>query len=125
MTAPFSVIQYLLHQAVCLPIVAMPDFTSKVNLEKKGIMQVDLNKNELELLDKALILWEQEPLSGFLSGLMVSTMLSRGNKEELHREAESNKAEAEKECFIRRRTSILIRAKLIQAANKESEHDVG
>ena len=86
-------------------------------------MQIDLNKAEIELLDKALETWEKDAHSGALMGSLMSAMLCPKEErvgEETRRALEMKKAAEETQS--RRFKSVLLRAKLYQALARESEY---
>lgn len=88
-------------------------------------MQLELNKSEIELIDKALETWEKDAHSGAMMGAMLGAMLCPKDQ----REGESAKVKqelraAEQEGQVRRVKSVLLRAKLYQALSRESEHTV-
>lgn len=88
-------------------------------------MQVELNKIEVELIDKALEVWEKEAHSAPMFTSLVSAMLcpkEERDGEKLRREKDFRDADVE--ARNRRTKSILLRAKLIQALARESEHEV-
>lgn len=88
-------------------------------------MQIDLNKSEIELLDKALETWEKEPRQGAAMESVFMAILCPKEEREIEgarREAELHKAQ--EESSHRRIKSILLRAKLYQALSRESEHDL-
>lgn len=85
-------------------------------------MTIELNKTEIELLDKAMQSWETEPAQTALMQTMVKAMLCRReDQDETKEECEKDLAKGTVETQDRRRTSTLLRAKLIQALNRESE----
>lgn len=88
-------------------------------------MQIDLNKSEIELLDRALESWERDPMGGALMSSVFASMLCPKDEREANaarREVELCKAQ--EESTQRRIKSILLRAKLYQALSRESEHDL-
>jgi hypothetical protein len=89
-------------------------------------MTIELSKNEIELLDEALDVWEKKPHSEGMISSMLGMMTRRGEetKEQTASIMRKEIDEAIKETQQRRFKAILLRAKLIQALNKESEHDI-
>lgn len=87
-------------------------------------MNVDLSKAEVELLEQALVAWESEAMSSGMTGALLSAMLPGSSKEdrraEMERELNAAKADGQK----RRVKGVMLRAKLMQALSRESEHDV-
>ena len=90
-------------------------------------MQIELNKNEIELIDVALDIWEKAAQREAMMSSMFGVMMLRRNedsKEKITAELKEEMAEANKESQRRRIKSILLRAKLFQALSRESEHDI-
>jgi hypothetical protein len=86
-------------------------------------MQIDLNKSEIELLDKALETWEKDAHSGALMGSVFGAMLTpKGSESEAQEEMRKSMKRADEETHSRRIKSVLLRAKLYQALARESEH---
>jgi hypothetical protein len=83
-------------------------------------MNIELNKTELELLDEALQSWEREPTSGAMVGSMIG-MIMADDKDRMQAVADKQRQEANKKVKERRYRSTLLRAKLLQALNRESE----
>jgi hypothetical protein len=87
-------------------------------------MNVELSKNEIELLEQALVTWEQEAMQQGMMGAIFGAMIPGGEKEErkkaVHNEIEVAKQESQK----RRMKSTMLRAKLIQALSRDSEHTI-
>jgi len=89
-------------------------------------MQIDLNKAEIELIDKALETWERDAQSSALMSGVFSGMLTRREKlDETRAEFIAEMNTAQKETQARRIKSVLLRAKLYQALSRESEHAIG
>ena len=90
-------------------------------------MNVQLSRPEVELIEQALKLWTEEPHHRMLSASMMGAML-RGvtgqSKEELQSDMMKDQAQARAEAALRERQSLLLRAKLLQAQARESEHDI-
>jgi len=89
-------------------------------------MQIELNKNEIELIDTAPETWEKEAHQAAIMSSMLSVMTRKTEdpKEKFVAEVKSEMAGAAKEAQQRRIKSILLRAKLFQALSRESEHDL-
>ncbi len=89
-------------------------------------MQIELNKNEIELIDTALDIWEKEAQRDAMLSSMLGVMTRRVEepKEKIVEDMKSEMAEANKESQRRRIKSIMLRAKLFQALSRESEHDL-
>lgn len=88
-------------------------------------MNVELSKNEIELLDTALQSWEKEPGSSEMLSSMLKLMLTpKEHVEETHRLSEGSMKAAEKESQSRRIKAVMIRARLFQVLARESEHDL-
>jgi hypothetical protein len=90
-------------------------------------MTIELNKTEVELIDAALDVWEKQPHSEGMMSSMLGLMTRRAEGESKEQARETMKQELEtatKETQQRRFKAILLRAKLVQALNKESEHDI-
>ena len=78
------------------------------------------------LIDGALKVWETEAMQAALMGSMFGMMLGHEkdqDKETLRREADFSNAK--KEEYDRRVVSTLLRAKLFQAMNRETEFPKG
>ena len=88
-------------------------------------MQIELTKQEIELLDIALDLWENEPQTIGLTSSMLGAMLFTGKrtKQEIEAAVRAEQEEARNESYKRRSRAIMIRVKLVQALNRESEHE--
>lgn len=89
-------------------------------------MTIDLTKAELELLDEALKCWQEEPRTeGIGVGLISALMRGKDqSKEQLRSELEARTREMTLLVRARERRGLLLRAKLMQAENRQSEHDV-
>ncbi len=96
-------------------------------------MKVDLNAKELEILDAALVAWQNQPASdGFgksLMGVMLRGVMRKAeaSEEEIEQERAESQAEMQRtqdEAKSRGRQVLLLRAKLCQASAIESEHVV-
>jgi len=90
-------------------------------------MMVDLSRKEIEQIDQALKTWAQEPhSSGILASLVESVTGKRLGKtiEQVKAEVQIEQAEATAECRDRERQTLMLRAKLFQACNRDSEHDL-
>jgi hypothetical protein len=89
-------------------------------------MTIELNKTEVELIDAALDVWEKQPQSeGMITSMLGIMTRSRDESTEETKSAIKRERDtAQKETQDRRFKAILLRAKLVQALNKESEHDI-
>lgn len=88
-------------------------------------MNIELTKQEAELLDTALDLWEKEPHStGMVSLMLGSLFRGERSKQEIEAVSRAEQDTARKEAHRRRMQSALIRVKIAQALNRDSEHDV-
>ncbi len=88
-------------------------------------MQIDLSKTEIELIDKALEVWEKDPMSSQTFSLLAGSVLCpTSQREEFKAETATRMKEGEKEVQVRRMRSVMLRAKLFQGLARESEHDL-
>lgn len=93
-------------------------------------MNVNLNKSEIDVIEKALEQWENEPNSSGFSSLLMDVMFtSKEDRNKMGEDAMIEKVNKRHEAAaneVRRRKTvvILLRAKLIQAAANASEHEV-
>lgn len=88
-------------------------------------MNVELSKNEIELLDTALQSWEKEPgLSAMFSSMLKLVLAPKEQEEEAQKSSENSMRAAEKETQSRRIKAVMIRAKLFQVLTRESEYDL-
>lgn len=93
-------------------------------------MRIELSKHEVEMMDSALTAWEKEPgqdaAMGGIMGAIIGSMAAReGHHEarsEFRDEQVKQKATSDKETQRRRLAGALLRAKLLQALNIDSEH---
>jgi hypothetical protein len=88
-------------------------------------MQLDLSKSELALLDEALKCWQASPHSESMCVTLISVMLGGKNQNKEQMESQVKAAQREAEAIVRERErkALLLRAKLLQAENRQSEHD--
>jgi hypothetical protein len=86
-------------------------------------MQVDLNKKELEILDSALQAWEKEASGNAMIGSMFAAILVK-DEDRMKEVTDRQMAKAAEKDALRKTQSLLLRAKLAQAAAPESEHEV-
>lgn len=85
-------------------------------------MQIDLSQAELKTLETSLETWAEAPArDGFGMGFMEAMMCK--DKEDAAKGLKDTMNEAHLEVQRRKRQVILLRAKLIQAENKSSEHE--
>lgn len=85
-------------------------------------MNIELSKPEIELLDKALQTWETEATSSAVMGSMFSMILApEGKRDEAEDRSKVSMEKATKENQSRRIQATLLRAKLFQGLNRESE----
>ncbi len=90
-------------------------------------MNVDLSNPEIDLLDKALKLWAEEPIGRGMHSSLLGAVLGNqmgSTKEQVRQEARREMEEAKEECRCRERTALPLRAKMMQAKNRQSEHDL-
>lgn len=88
-------------------------------------MNVELSKNEIELLDTALQSWEKEPgLSAMFYSMLKLALAPKEQEQEAQKSSENSIRDAEKETQSRRIKAVMIRAKLFQVLARESEHDL-
>jgi ribulose 1,5-bisphosphate synthetase/thiazole synthase len=88
-------------------------------------MTVDFTKAELDLLDEALKTWAVEPRVAAFGGMMLGAMLrdrTDQSKEAFLADQKVEREKVEAEILARERKALLLRAKLVQALNRESEH---
>lgn len=86
-------------------------------------MNVNLTNQEIELIDKALCIWEQEPhSSSFMAGIFSAMMGKQDNEATLSAQFENRRKSAEEEIQKRRIQRTLLCAKLYQAQTRDSEH---
>jgi len=79
-------------------------------------MQIEISKSEIELLDKALEVWEKDASSQALMGLMLHAMVGpKASEDELNDKTEKRMKLIENETQSRRVKSVFLRAKLFQA----------
>jgi hypothetical protein len=84
---------------------------------------VELNKPEIELLDKALESWEREDMGQAMMSSMVGAILSpKEDRGDYKAAMKVELAEAANSCQQKRIKATLLRAKLFQALARESEH---
>lgn len=83
-------------------------------------MTVELSSSEIDLLDEALKAWEKQPISEGFGTAMLRAVV--GPKESRRETMEAEIAEVEKDSKARERRALLLRAKLMQASARESEH---
>ena len=87
-------------------------------------MQIELTKQEINILGKALEAWEKEAGQTALNVSMMSMFLCPKEQREENKalcDIELDKAKIEGEK--RKIQSLLLRAKLLQALNRSSEHE--
>lgn len=88
-------------------------------------MTIELSGAELELIESALDVWEREcQQSAMLAGVMETVMVPREARQETNKKVHKDLDDAEAEAKIRKRKSVFLRAKLMQASARESEHDL-
>ena len=89
-------------------------------------MILDLSNHEIELIDSALKVWSQQPMADGMSSSLIGAMFRGPNhdRERLGAEIKAEIAEAKSETQQRERQVLLLRAKLLQAQTRQSEHDV-
>jgi hypothetical protein len=88
-------------------------------------MIIDLSKTELELISESIDLWEKEPHSAGLSSMLMGAMFCpKEERDSLKDTVKKDMDKATLEANRRKRVAILLRAKLIQAEAKASEHEV-
>jgi hypothetical protein len=86
-------------------------------------MNIELSNHEVEVLEQALISWESDACNGSqAAGFMHSLLGTKGMPEGMVKVMQSRVEEAKSEDGRRRRVSVLLRAKLIQALAQKSEH---
>jgi hypothetical protein len=86
-------------------------------------MIIELSKHEVDLIDKALTAWEHEETSSTFTGSLLAMMISPSDKrDEAKSEMKSSMDKAVDVSKQRRMQSTMLRAKLYQAASRDSEH---
>jgi hypothetical protein len=91
-------------------------------------MNVDLSNSEIELIEKALKAWVEQPSADGTVNSMFGTILGsisgKQGREEMLAEVKVEQAKAGEEVRRRERASVLLRAKLMQAQARASEHEI-
>lgn len=88
-----------------------------------GSVTVELSRHELDLLDRALVAWQAQPMEKGMTTSLFSAILGRGEQPAIER-AETRIKEAGEVCRQRERQALMLRAKLAQVLNAASEHEV-
>lgn len=88
---------------------------------------MDLTDDDLTTLVEALEAWETKDFSGELMGMMLESVLAKGDdnqraQREAQRELEKAKRERQKE--IRKEQSVILRAKLLVIRNRRRVESV-
>lgn len=78
-------------------------------------MKVDLSDEDLDVLDKALVAYEQQGASTGLLGAIASAMVPDAHRAEFEAKRRIEDEKAEREQRARRIQSSMIRTKLFQA----------
>ncbi len=82
-------------------------------------MTIELSKPEIELLEQALVTWENEAMQSSFTGAVLGAIFGKENREkEFKTQMETAQAESQK----RRMKSVMLRAKLAQALTRDTEH---
>ncbi len=76
--------------------------------------ELKLSGQEIEMLFQALESWEKETMGNALLTGILGAVLSR-NEDEAAENREKTMSEAEQQTLVRKRSSILLKAKLISA----------
>ena len=88
-------------------------------------MNVELSKVEMELLDEALKCWQDSPNRDGFGEAMVAAICSKGSTDEQRTgEMKSVMEKSKQMALSRERKAFLLRAKLIQALTRDSEHTI-
>lgn len=91
-------------------------------------MTIELSSADLELIDSALDIWEKQPSEeacrSSMMGIMLSGLKKNVDPTEAERQTEALFEKANKTAKERKHRGILLRAKLIQAMNRASEHEI-
>lgn len=78
-------------------------------------MQIELNKEELDILTKALDAYQDQPLqSAMLQTVLMAALFGKGDPDDKEKRAVMD--DAKRESTLRRDSFIGLQAKLIQAA---------
>jgi hypothetical protein len=86
-------------------------------------MILEISKTDAELLDAALTCYEKEAVYSAMTGSMLGLMLSsEDSRDEMKAAMTKSMHEAELEGKQRRRRCTLLRARLIRAEARASEH---
>jgi hypothetical protein len=86
-------------------------------------MEVNLSKMEVEMLDEALDTWEEEASRSALMSMMMTAVFSAPEERDgAKNKCLENMDRARREQQQRRLKAALLRAKLLQALARESEH---
>lgn len=91
-------------------------------------MNINLNKAELQLIDKALDAYEKEATSNSLMSSLLGAMLTPKDSLSLDKFLEQERQlqdKATQENRRRKHATIMLKAKLYQAEAVASEHEVG
>ncbi len=85
-------------------------------------MKVDLTSQEINVLAEAMEIWEKDSTTNaMMTGLMGAMLCPKDQHEKYKSELELDMEKAKVEALSRKNRSILIRAKLLQALNRDSE----
>jgi hypothetical protein len=85
-------------------------------------MQVNLSAHELDMLDKALVAYQNEPGSRGMATMMIGAMLSKDSDEERTKKLDAESNRVREETRQRERQCLMLRAKLMQCVTIDSEH---
>lgn len=86
-------------------------------------LKVELTQDEITLLFEALDEWERVPVKGAFSDMLITTMMSK-NREEAMATIEKSTQSAKQQELGRKRRSVMLKAKLIQAAEQTTANDL-
>lgn len=88
-------------------------------------MKVELSAHEMDMIDKALVCYQNEPGNKGMSTMMLSAIFAREeNREDKDREMQRKTEEIQDETRKRERQVLLLRARLMQAATINSDHEL-
>lgn len=86
-------------------------------------MQLEINKNELEILEQALKSWQEEPNRDSLGKTMFATLLIR-DEDAAKRMSEKIFTEAGEKTKLREQQVLMLRSRINQQIAKASEHEL-
>ena len=87
-------------------------------------MNIELSNHEIEMIDKSLTAWDREVQTDAMMGGLFGVMLSgKDEKQDAKDKFTAENKAATEESAKRKRSCVMLRAKLYQAQAKASEHE--